>query len=340
MTTEQGQKAADAGRIEYRCELRGRTRRTEVEAEADGILTPRDTQQIEAVDAYPAAREPAAKVAKEAWTVNEATLKDLRCGIDRDLQRKVRRVWKALRKEIEKASPPPGCQRPPCNADESIGDETLAALAGRVAWMRYEATALDTYFETLVDEQTALTERVTAVKSDADALADEVRNATPDADLVPFYAPSSCGEDSRSRATSTASTAPWTACGASGVLSRCSPAPLPSASAWPRRRQRRRPNCRPARWTSCSSDTWPLPQFRTRPGTTPRSARAQLATARPPPPVRPTMRTGFEGTSPTALRRCVLRHGGQGGSSGEGGCGSTPWLSTAADVLTGAQDPT
>ncbi|GAA1032440.1 hypothetical protein GCM10009557_30950 [Virgisporangium ochraceum] len=188
MTTEQGQKAADAGRIEYRCELRGRTRRTEVEAEADGILTPRDTQQIEAVDAYPAAREPAAKVAKEAWTVNEATLKDLRCGIDRDLQRKVRRVWKALRKEIEKASPPPGCQRPPCNADESIGDETLAALAGRVAWMRYEATALDTYFETLVDEQTALTERVTAVKSDADALADEVKNATPDADLVPFYA--------------------------------------------------------------------------------------------------------------------------------------------------------
>jgi hypothetical protein len=99
----------------------------------------------------------------------------------------VRQLWRDLRQEIDEASAPPGCNRPPCAPDPDIGDdETLAALAGRVATMRYDAQALDDYFGDLFAEQTAGTERATTAKTDADALADEVKNAAPDADLIPF----------------------------------------------------------------------------------------------------------------------------------------------------------
>lgn len=188
MNAEQAQHtaAADADPIEYRCERAGRNRRTEVEAEADGILTPRDAQRGEAADGYPAAREPAEELAGEARTTNDATLQDLRCGIDRAARRKLRRIWKALRGEIKE--PTPGCRRPPCDASDAVGAaETSAELAGRIARMRFEAAALDAYFGTLIAEQTALADRAGTVKSAVDTLADEVKNAAPDADPIPFY---------------------------------------------------------------------------------------------------------------------------------------------------------
>ncbi|MGR6320723.1 hypothetical protein Q2K19_22180 [Micromonospora soli] len=182
MTTEQ-----DAGRIEYRCEKRGRERRAEVEAEADGILTPRDMDVTEATDGYPKTREDAERVAGEARTVNDATLEDLRCDINEDKQRRVRQIWRDLRREIEQASEPPGCNRPPCAPGADIGEaETDAALAGRIAIMRYEAGALDDYFGRLKAEATALTERASTAASDADALTDEVKNAAHGADKIPF----------------------------------------------------------------------------------------------------------------------------------------------------------
>jgi hypothetical protein len=189
MTTEQGRKNGAVEEIDVPCEVAREDRKTAVRQEAKENLLAREAGRAAAKAAYSQARTAAEAVAEQAGKVNDVTLQDLRCKIEREQRRPLSRLWRQLRDEIRAASPPPGCRRPRCNADGSIGrDEALADLAGRVAAMRYEARDLDTYFGTLLAEPTALTERVAAAQSDVEQLVDDVKNADSDTDLMPFYA--------------------------------------------------------------------------------------------------------------------------------------------------------
>jgi hypothetical protein len=179
----------DLGAIEdLACSAKRFQKQADVAKESLEKIPGYQTQFGTARSDYQAARDAVQADVAAAKKQLEDVLGQLKCRLDDDKEHCLEEALDKVIAAIRECAGVPGCCAGPCEFDADPGDDTAAALSGRIEQYRRDVKKSMDCFETLIAEQTELKTRATKIKADVAAIATDLAADVPGKDWARLYA--------------------------------------------------------------------------------------------------------------------------------------------------------